>query len=61
MTRSRLVSRRTALKAGVGVMLLFGGLLGAMSPVYSQQSPPDPEKAKQIVALVDKAAALDQQ
>jgi cytochrome c len=58
MTRSRLVSRRTALNVGLGATLLFGGLLGAMSPVHSQQSPPDPQKAKQIITLVEKAALL---
>jgi methyl-accepting chemotaxis protein len=29
-----------------------------MSPAFSQQAPPESEKAKQIVALVEKAAAL---
>jgi cytochrome c len=37
--------------------LVLGGLLGAISPALSQQSPPESEKTKQIVALVDKAAA----
>jgi methyl-accepting chemotaxis protein len=58
MTSSRLVSRRTALGIGIGATLLYGGLLGGMSPAYSQRSPPDSDKAKQIVALVEKAAAL---
>jgi cytochrome c len=34
------------------------GLVGAISPTFPQQAPPESEKAKQIVALVDKAAAL---
>jgi methyl-accepting chemotaxis protein len=34
------------------------GLLGIASPAFSQASPPDSAKARQIVALVDKAAAL---
>jgi len=60
MTQSCLVLRRTALTIGAGVagLPLFAGLLGAISPVYSQQSPPESEEAKRIVALVDKAAAL---
>jgi cytochrome c len=58
MTRSRLVSRRTALNVGAGAALLLTGSLGTMSPAYSQQSPPESEKAKQIVALIEKAAAL---
>lgn len=33
-------------------------LFAAVSPVFSQQSPPPSDKAKQVVALVDKAAAL---
>jgi cytochrome c len=37
---------------------VFAGALGTISPAFSQQSPPESEKAKQIVALVDKAAAL---
>ena len=37
---------------------VFAGLLGTISPAFSQQSPPESEKAKQIVALVDEAAAL---
>ena len=55
MMRSRLVSRRIALKVGAGAAVLT---LLAGSPAFSQQSPPESEKAKQIVALVDKAAAL---
>jgi methyl-accepting chemotaxis protein len=60
MTSSGLVPRRTALKVGAGVVVLplLAGVFGAMSPAFSQQSPPESEKAKQIVALVDKAAAL---
>ena len=33
-------------------------LLGAASATFSQQSPPESDKAKEIVALVEKAAAL---
>ncbi len=33
-------------------------LFAAVSPVFSQESPPPSDKAKQVVALVDKAAAL---
>lgn len=36
----------------------FIGFLAAAIPALSQQSPPDSAKAKQIAALVDKAAAL---
>jgi len=57
MTRSCVVSRRTALNVGAGAALLFAGLL-AGSPAFAQQSPPDSPKAKQLAALVDKAAAL---
>ena len=32
--------------------------LAAASPVFSQQAPPSSEKAKQVVALVNKAAVL---
>ena len=39
-------------------LFLIFGFLGASSPGFSQQSPPESPKAKQIVALVDKAAAL---
>jgi methyl-accepting chemotaxis protein len=58
MTHSRLVSRRTALQAGACAALLLAGSLGTMSPAFSQQAPPESEKAKQLVALVEKAAAL---
>jgi signal transduction histidine kinase len=45
-------------KALLTAFFVVAGVLGVMSPAYSQQSPPESEKAKQIVALVDKAAAL---
>jgi methyl-accepting chemotaxis protein len=44
--------------AGTAALPLLAGLLGTISPALSQQSPPESDKAKQIVALVDKAAAL---
>ena len=37
---------------------VLAGLLSIASPAFSQQSPPDSEQARQVVALVDKAAAL---
>ena len=37
---------------------VLAGLFGTASPAFSQQSPPVSEKAKQIEALVNKAAAL---
>ena len=37
---------------------VFAGWLVTAAPAFSQQSPPVSEKAKQIAALVDKAAAL---
>ena len=55
MTRSCLVSRRAALTVSACAAAL---LLAGSPPAFSQQSPPEPEKAKQIAALVDKAAAL---
>jgi cytochrome c len=55
MIRSHLVSRRVTLKVSAGVAAL---LLAASSPAFAQQSPPDSDKAKQIMALVEKAAAL---
>jgi len=39
-------------------LLWLAGLLAISSPAFSQQSPPDSAKAKEIVALVRKAAAL---
>ncbi len=45
-------------KALVTGFFVLAGLLGTASPALSQQSPPASEKAKQIEALVDKAAAL---
>ena len=60
MIRFRLVSRRTALQVSAATVALplLTGLYGTVSPAFSQQSPPESEKAKQIVGLVDKAAAL---
>lgn len=46
---------RNAFVAGIFVL---AGLLGTASPALSQSSPPPSEKAKQIEALVNKAAAL---
>jgi cytochrome c len=43
-----------ALFAGFFVL---AGLLGVVPSAFSQRAPPESEKAKQIVALVDKAAA----
>jgi cytochrome c len=37
---------------------MFAGIFGVVSPAFPQQSPPDSEKAREIVALIDKAAAL---
>lgn len=37
---------------------VLAGLLGTAAPAFPQQSPPASEKSKQIVTLVDKAAAL---
>jgi methyl-accepting chemotaxis protein len=45
---------RNEFVAGVFVL---AGLLGTASPAFSQSSPPPSEKAKQIEALVDMAAA----
>jgi len=45
-------------KAMLTALFVFAGVLGAIFPAFSQQSPPDSEKAKQVVALVDKAAAM---
>jgi cytochrome c len=39
-------------------LFMLAGLLGVTSSAFSQQAPPQSEKAKQIVALVDKAAVL---
>src|SRR5215471_9328359 len=53
LTRSRLVPRRAALKVGASTaaLPLLAGLLGTTSPAFSQQSPPESEEAKRIVAL----------
>ena len=40
------------------VITAFFVLAGSMTPTFSQQAPPESEKSKQIVVLVDKAAAL---
>ena len=45
-------------KALVTGFFVFAGLFGTAAPALSQQSPPTSEKAKQIEALVNKAAAL---
>jgi cytochrome c len=37
---------------------VLAGLLGTAAPAFPRQSPPASEKSKQIVTLVDKAAAL---
>jgi cytochrome c len=55
MTRSRLVSRRIALMI-VGPAAALPLLAG--SPAFSQQSPPNSPKAKELEALVNKAAQL---
>jgi len=47
--------KRRTLLAG---RLLLIGLLGAASPTFCQSSPPASEKARQVEALVNKAAAL---
>jgi cytochrome c len=38
--------------------LVVAALFGTASPAFSQESPPESQKSKQIVALVEKAAAL---
>jgi len=59
MTHSScLLSRRTALTLGAGAPLVLAGLVGVVPSAFSQEAPPPSAKAKQIVALVDKAAAL---
>jgi cytochrome c len=45
-------------KAIFARLFVLAGLLGLSSPAFSQQSPPDSAQAKQIVALVKKAAAF---
>jgi cytochrome c len=42
----------------LGVLCISVGLSGTVSPAFSQQSPPASERAKQVEALVNKAAAL---
>lgn len=39
-------------------IVLFGGLSGAAAPASAQSSPPSSEEAKQVEALVNKAAML---
>jgi cytochrome c len=39
-------------------LFVLAGVLGVIAPGSAQQSPPDSERAKQIVALVNKAAQL---
>jgi cytochrome c len=46
------------LKALTIRILVLVGLLASASLSFAQESPPDSEKAKEIVALVEKAAAL---
>ena len=46
------------LKALFAGFFVLTGLLGVIPSAFSQQAPPQSERAKQIVALVDKAAAL---
>jgi len=41
----------------VGILVL-GGLFGAASPAFSQSFPPLSDKARQVEALVNKAATL---
>ena len=41
----------------VGIFVL-GGLFGATSPAFSQSSPPPSDRARQVEALVNRAAAL---
>ena len=45
-------------KAMLTAFYVLAAVLGAIFPVFSQQSPLDSEKSKQVVALVDKAAAM---
>ncbi|MEO6780357.1 MAG: cache domain-containing protein [Bradyrhizobium sp.] len=44
--------------AAPAVLGVFLGLLAIASPAFSQQSPPTSERAKQVKALVDKAAVV---
>lgn len=39
-------------------LFVLAGLFGTLSPAFSQSSPPPSEKARQVEALVNKAAAL---
>jgi methyl-accepting chemotaxis protein len=39
-------------------MFVLGGLFGAESPAFSQSSPPPSKKAREVEALVNRAAAL---
>lgn len=44
--------------AAPAVLCIFLGLPGTASPAFSQQSPPTSERARQVEALVDKAATV---
>lgn len=44
-------------KGLLSALVVLAALFGTSSPAFSQQSPPKSHKAKQIVALVEKAAA----
>ena len=44
--------------AGFGVLCVSLGLLGTVSPAFSQLSAPQSEQAKQVEGLVNRAAAL---
>jgi len=45
-------------KAVFTAFFVLAGSVVAITPTFSQQAPPESDKAKQIVTLVDKAAAL---
>ena len=44
-------------KALLGAFFVVGGVLGLISPASSQQAPPDSAQSKQVIELVDSAAA----
>jgi len=52
------MKRVAQLAALLGALCVSLGLSGTVSPAFSQQSPPTSERAKQVEALVNKAAAL---
>jgi cytochrome c len=58
MTYSCPIPRRPWLKITAAVALALAGAIPLAPPAFSQAAPPPSDKAKQIVALVDKAAAL---